>query len=312
LNAQSTEEIQNNRLRVKTSIDVARWLAFQGCPFRGHDETLDSRNRGNFLELIQILASYNERVASVVLEKCSKSAKYTSHSIQKEILHVIASKVRDKIREDIGDSKFCIIVDEARDESKREQMAIVLRFVDKDGFIQERFFDLVHVKDTSALTLKNGISDVLSRYGLNIQNIRGQGYDGASNMRGEWKGLQALFINDCPFAYYVHCFAHRLQLALVTASREVGDVHEFFTNLNSIVNVASASCKRHDQLQAIHATHIAHMQDIGELETGKGANQIGTLKRAGDTRWGSHFNSICSLIRMYDATCIVLEDVARE
>jgi hypothetical protein len=54
------------------------------------------------------------------------------------------------------------------------------------------------------------------------------------------------------------------------------------------------------------------MQDIGELETGKGAHQIGTLKRAGDIRWDSHFNSICSLIRMYDATCTVLEDVVRE
>jgi hypothetical protein len=28
LNAQSTEQIQNNRLRVKTSIDVVWWLAF--------------------------------------------------------------------------------------------------------------------------------------------------------------------------------------------------------------------------------------------------------------------------------------------
>jgi hypothetical protein len=35
----------------------------------------------------------------------------------------------------IRDAKFCILVDEARDESKREQMAIILRFVDKDGFI---------------------------------------------------------------------------------------------------------------------------------------------------------------------------------
>jgi hypothetical protein len=87
-------------------------------------------------------------------------------------------------------------------------MAIVLRFVDKYGFIQERFFDLVHVKDTSALTLENKISNVLSHHGLDIQNIRGQGYDGASNMCGEWKGLQALFLNDCPYAYYVHCFAH--------------------------------------------------------------------------------------------------------
>jgi hypothetical protein len=69
--------------------------------------------------MIKILASYNEKVATVVLENAHKSAKYTSHRIQKEILQVMASKVRDKIREDIGDSKFCIIVDEARDESKR-------------------------------------------------------------------------------------------------------------------------------------------------------------------------------------------------
>ncbi|XP_059434852.1 uncharacterized protein LOC132167836 [Corylus avellana] len=296
LNAQSMEQIQNNRLRVKTSIDATRWLAFQGCASRGHDETVDSKNRGNFLELIKLLASYNDKVASVVLENAPKSARYISHTIQKEILQVIASKVREKIREDIGDSKFCIIVDEARDESKREQMAIVLRFVDKDGFIQERFFDIVHVKDTSTLTLKNGISDVLFRYCLDIQNIRGQGYDGA----------------NCSCAYYVHCFAHRLQLALVAASREVSLVHVFFTNLNFVINVASASCKRHDQLQAVHATQIAHMEAIGELETGKGANQIGTLKRAGDSRWGSHFNSICSLIRMFDATCTVLEDVERE
>jgi hypothetical protein len=126
-------------------------------------------------------------------------------------------------------------------------MAIVLRFVDKYGFIQERFFDVVHVKDTSTSTLKNEISVVLSQHRLDIQNIRGQWYDDASNMRGEWKGLQALFLNDCPCAYYVHCFAHRLQLALVAAFREVVSVHEFFSNLNFTINVVGASCKRHDE-----------------------------------------------------------------
>jgi hypothetical protein len=33
-------------------------------------------------------------------------------------------------------------------------MALVLRFVDKDGVLQERFFDCIHVKNTKALTLK--------------------------------------------------------------------------------------------------------------------------------------------------------------
>ena len=36
-------------------------------------------------------------------------------------------------------------------------------------------------------------------------------------MRGMWNGLQVLILNDCPYAYYIHCFAHRLQLALVKA-----------------------------------------------------------------------------------------------
>ena len=35
--------------------------------------------------------------------------------------------------------KFCLIVDEACDDSMKEQMAIVIRFVHKDGFVQELF-----------------------------------------------------------------------------------------------------------------------------------------------------------------------------
>jgi hypothetical protein len=98
-------------------------------------------------------------------------------------------------------------------------MTIILRFVDEDGFIKERIFHIVHVKHTTALTLKNKICNVISRYDLPIENIRGQGYDGTSNMHGEWNGLQALFLIECSYSYYVHCFAHKLQLALVAASR---------------------------------------------------------------------------------------------
>ena len=39
-------------------------------------------------------------------------------------------------------------------------MAIVLRFVDKDGDLQERFFYVVGVKDTTAKTLKEVLSNI--------------------------------------------------------------------------------------------------------------------------------------------------------
>jgi hypothetical protein len=50
--------------------------------------------------------------------------------------------VKEAIHEKIGNVKFCIIVDEACDESMNEQMTIVLRFVDKDGFIRQLFLGL--------------------------------------------------------------------------------------------------------------------------------------------------------------------------
>jgi hypothetical protein len=310
LEKETSEQVVANRLRLKTTIDVVRWLAFQACPFRGHDESAESLNQGNFLEMVKLIASYDEEVKAVVLSNAPQNATYTSPQIQKEILDLIACNVQAKIRSEIGDAKFCLIVDESRDESRREQMAIVIRFVDKGGFIRERFLDLVHVHDTSSATLKEEIGNVLSNHNLDVQNMRGQGYDGASNMRGEWNGLRAKFTEECPYAYYIHCFAHQLQLALVAASKEVPEVHNFFEHLALIVNTVVSSSKRNDDLRANQVAELEHLIELSELDTGRGANQIGTLQRPGETRWSSHYNSICSLIKLYKPTFLVLKDIA--
>jgi len=120
--------------------------------------------------------------------------------------------------------------------------------------------------------------------------------------------LQSLFINDCPYVYYIHCLAHQLQLALIAAAREISDVHTFFQILIFVINIVSASCKSNDELRALQEVTIEHF-DISENETGKGVNQVGGLQRLGDSRWSSHFKLICSLIKMYGATCLVFENI---
>lgn len=154
IQAQSLIEIMKNRLRLKTSIGTFHWLTFQACAFRGHDESKESLNQGNFLQLIKLFACYNEEVSKVVLENASSNCKYTSHKIQKEILHILSNRVKKHIHEEIGDSKFCIVVNEARDESKKEKMSLALRFIDKYGIIKEIVFGLAHVNDITSLTLK--------------------------------------------------------------------------------------------------------------------------------------------------------------
>ena len=48
---------------------------------------------------------------------------------------------------------FCLLVDESADVSDKEQMAVVLRYVDKFGAIKERRIGVVHVNETSASCL---------------------------------------------------------------------------------------------------------------------------------------------------------------
>ncbi|KAH9646915.1 DUF4371 domain-containing protein [Citrus sinensis] len=175
MNAQSSQQILENRLRLKTSIIATKWLAKQACAFRGHDESVNSLNRGNFIELIKLLVTMNEEINKVVLENAPKNTQYIAPKIQKELLNIIANKVRHKIREEVDDAKFCIIIDEAVDESHKEQMIIILRYVDCDGFIRERFFEIVNVDETKALTLKNEICNMLAHYNLLVENLRGQG-----------------------------------------------------------------------------------------------------------------------------------------
>jgi hypothetical protein len=71
------------------------------------------------------------------------------------------------------------------DEYKKEQMTLILRFADKEGFEREHLFDLVHVNETFSLTLKNEIYVVIARHNLNMQNIWKKVYVSVSNMRSK-------------------------------------------------------------------------------------------------------------------------------
>ena len=76
--------------------------------------------------MIRLIGRLNVDIDDVVLEKAPKNTKYTSPTIQKEILHILTNKVRKKIYEEVRDAKFCILVDEAKNASNKEQMVIVL------------------------------------------------------------------------------------------------------------------------------------------------------------------------------------------
>ncbi|XP_022847651.1 zinc finger MYM-type protein 1-like [Olea europaea var. sylvestris] len=244
------------RIRLNASIDCVRLLLRQGLSFRGHDESENSRNQGNFLEFLQWLCDHNKETKDVCLSNALENLQLTSPKIQKDIASGIAFETFDVIMRDIGDRLFSILVDESVGANVR----------------------------CSTLCESERTSNRI------ISSLRGQGYDGASNMRGEHNGLKALILKENPSAFYIHCFAHQLQLALVAVASKHAKIETFFSLVNNVVNVVGGSAK--------------------QLE--RGLNQEITLKRPGDTRWGSHYNSLLNLIIMFSATVDVVEMIATD
>jgi hypothetical protein len=205
-------------------------------------------------------------------------------SIQKDIVKAAAHETSKAIICDIKDDLFSILIDESRDSSVKEQMSIVLRYVDKKGHVIERFFGVVHVANTCAISLKLALESLFAKYNLSLSRVRGQGYDGASNMQGEFNGLKSLILKEHKCAFYVHCFAHQLQLALVAVAKKDDDIAWFFVVVNNLSNVVGASCKRRDIFRESQSLNVNEGLESGEISSGRGLNQESTLTRAGDTR----------------------------
>ncbi|XP_071907119.1 uncharacterized protein [Coffea arabica] len=258
------------RTRLLASIDCARFLLHQGLAFHGHDEPDIFENQGNFFELLHFLAGHNDDIKKVVLENAPKNLKLNAPDIQKDISNALASETTSIIVNDIGHGLFAILCDESRDASTKEQLAVVICYVDSHGYVIECFLGILHVRDTTALSLKKAIDVLFSKHGLTISQIRGQGYDGARNMRGEYNGLKTLIMKENGSAYYIHCFAHQLQLSLVGVAKKHAQVSSMYNTLSTLVHVLEGSSKRQEIEQ--HLKKVIDDLMTGELVSGWGLN----------------------------------------
>jgi hypothetical protein len=87
--------------------------------------------KGTSLSLYRFLEDVTFKIANVVFDNDTRNAKYILVlAIQKRIMHVFANKVKKLIHGGVKIIKFYIIVDEAVNATNKEQITIILRYVD--------------------------------------------------------------------------------------------------------------------------------------------------------------------------------------
>jgi len=71
----------------------------------------------------------NGEVRLAFEELCPLNAQMLSHKIQKDLCASFAREIKEVIKKEIGNKIFSVLIDECRNISIAEQMAVIVRFV---------------------------------------------------------------------------------------------------------------------------------------------------------------------------------------
>ena len=248
LQSRMTENAHILRQIVRTIL----FLSKQGLALRGDFEDVhSSRNPGNFLAMLKMLAENDSTLHAHLHEPRAKNATYISPSIQNEIINVIGYDVirANIIAEVKRATYFSVLADEVSSHNV-EHLSLCLRFVDQQCDIREEFVSFVKLQRVRANDVSGAIVSSLEELGLSLNELRGQGYDGAPSMSGEKSGVQRLIRNKQPKAVYTHCAGHSFNLAIIR-SCSVPTISNCIEQIRSLTIWIKMSPKREGLLKAL-------------------------------------------------------------
>ena len=222
---------------------------------------------------------------------------YTSPDVQNQIIDMLGDYVPQKILSQVQKAQiFTLIAEEVTDCSNKEQLSLILCFVDRDSSqIRE---DLVtFIECDTGVTGRNLADKMLSflrSQGLDLTKMRGQAYDGAGNMSGKTNDAAALISREYPLALYLHCASHCLNLAVVKSLGE--------TNIRNMMGIV-------DKVWVFFSSHPKQQRKFEEaIETTQPEAKIKKLK---DLMGNERLSSL-ALLHLHRDIDIRVEDILDE
>lgn len=302
IDAEFVKEFLNEReywrSLLKRIVSVIKFLSSRGLAFRGSNQTLGSPQNGNYLGALELLSEYDAFLAKHLQTHGNKGkgkTSYLSANICEEFVELLAKSVLEFMVAELKQAKYySTILDSTPDISHVDQLTFVIRYVLEDGTPVERFFGFFPISGHTATEMETFLLEQLEKHDIKIEDCRGQSYDNASNMSGQYNGLQAKIKKRNPLAEYVPCAGHSLNLIGSSAAEACSASLDFFGFLQSIYNFFAASTHR----WAILKKYLKK-----DLRVPKSLSQ---------TRWSARADACIALKEGYKAFQAALNEIAAD
>ena len=291
-------QIAENRQKLHPVVKTIVFCGQQNIPLRGHHEGESSQSPGNFKALLTFRVESGDHILKSHMDTCSRNAVYTSKNIQNEIISVVGSWIQSKLLHAIqtGSKIFSIIADESRDCSNKEQMPLIIWYVNESHEIQESFMEFLECEHgTTGASIATLIENACQSLGLDLSMCRGQGYDGAGNMAGIIQGAAARIFGKYPKALYIHCASHKLNLC-IARSCQLTSVTNMMDMVTCLANFFNYSPQRQKALEG-------HVNDYTDALKSK----LIPLCR---TRWVERLNALEIMLDLAQPVIDTLGDMA--
>lgn len=277
MNSNRMKTVAENRERLRPIIESIIFLGRQNIAIRGHRDqgklntTTSSSviNEGNFRELLKFRVSSGDTILEEHLKSCNSKATYISHTTQENIINCCKDELLAYILNEVKEAKYySVIFDETTDISQISQLSLVLRYVDNNQNVHERFIGFINCHDyafqknkicndididtaenknvepkLTGEVLGNIVLSAMKDMSLDLSNCVGIGTDGCSVMTSVLHGAVQQVQSSCKNAIFSPCSNHALNLS-ISKSSNVQLVRNNMSIIKEILTFFNMSSKR--------------------------------------------------------------------
>ena len=198
----------------------------------------------------------------------------------KDFIQAISAAMIDSVKNDLLKANFIsVLADGTTDVSNLEQENVLIRYVSPTSrtpiTVLAGIVDLLHGHADGVI---EGIFKALCFVGLTREMLKGTdssgpslaglNFDGASVMQGAKNGVAGKLIKEYGHIISVWCIAHKLQLAILDAVKDVEVLQRLESTLKGIYKYYHGSPKRRREIKAIAEIldeDLAHIPDLKEV-----------------------------------------------